>query len=233
MAGRPSGASADTRLRLLDAAQDLMRSKGYAATTVDDVCKAAGLTKGSFFHHFASKEELGVAVADRFGSQAVQHFSSSPYRQLADPRERVLAHVDLRTAMLQGPISQFSCILGTFVQELYETNSLIREACEKQMAEHNAAVAADLEEAKSRYVPDATWTPAGVASYVQAVTQGALILAKAEQGPAVAIECFGHLRHYLESLFDEPVATLGKGRAAIEGYDDDTRTRNQPAGRMT
>src|SRR5919106_616038 len=203
MAGRPSGASADTRLRLLDAAQDLMRSKGYEATTVDDVCKAAGLTKGSFFHHFASKEDLGVAVADRFGSQAAQHFSSSPYRQLADPRERVLAYVDLRMEMLQGPISQFSCILGTFVQELYETNSLIRETCEKQMAEHNSALAADLEEAKARYVPAATWSAESVASYVQAVTQGALILAKAEQGPAVAIECFGHLKRYLESLFAE------------------------------
>jgi TetR/AcrR family transcriptional regulator, transcriptional repressor for nem operon len=187
-----------------------MRSKGYAATTVDDVCKAAGLTKGSFFHHFASKEDLGVAVADRFGSQAAAHFSSSAYRQLADPRDRVLGYVDLRIAMLQGPISQFSCILGTFVQELYETNSLIREACEKQMAEHSAALAADLEEARARYAPDAAWSPESVASYVQAVTQGALILAKAEQGPTVAIECFGHLRQYLESLLDEPITTLSK-----------------------
>jgi TetR/AcrR family transcriptional repressor of nem operon len=216
MAGRPTGASADTRLRLLDAAQELMRSKGYAATTVDDVCKAASLTKGSFFHHFASKEELGVAVAERFGSQAAQHFSSSPYRQLADPRERVLAYVDLRMAMLQGPISQSSCILGTFVQELYETNSLIREACEKQMAEHNAALAADLEEAKMRYAPDAAWSSDSVASYVQAVTQGALILAKAERGPAVAIECFGHLRKYLESLLAEPVTTLRSGQVATK-----------------
>jgi TetR/AcrR family transcriptional repressor of nem operon len=216
MAGRPSGASADTRLRLLDAAQDLMRSKGYAATTVDDVCKAAGLTKGSFFHHFASKEELGVAVAERFGSQAAEHFSCSPYRQRADPRERVLAYVDLRMAMLQGPISQSSCILGTFVQELYETHSVIRETCEKQMAEHNAALAADLEEAKMCYVPDAAWSPESVASYVQAVTQGALILAKAEQGPAVAIECYGHLRQYLESLFAEPTTALRNGQVATK-----------------
>jgi TetR/AcrR family transcriptional regulator, transcriptional repressor for nem operon len=54
------------RLRLLEAAMTLARQKGFAATSVDDLCAAAGRTKGAFFHHFASKDDLGVAVVDHW-----------------------------------------------------------------------------------------------------------------------------------------------------------------------
>ncbi len=43
------------RIKLLEAARTLIRTKGFAATTVDDLCAAAGVTKGAFFHHFDSK----------------------------------------------------------------------------------------------------------------------------------------------------------------------------------
>ncbi len=50
--GKPSAKD-----KLLDAAVHVVRQKGYAATSVDDLCKAAGVTKGAFFHHFESKED--------------------------------------------------------------------------------------------------------------------------------------------------------------------------------
>ena len=56
----------ESRTRILDAALDVFRAKGYAATRVEDICAAAGLTKGSFFHHFKTKEDLAVAAADRW-----------------------------------------------------------------------------------------------------------------------------------------------------------------------
>lgn len=51
------------RARLLDAAVETIRTKGYSATTVDELCAAAGVTKGAFFHHFDTKEDLAVAAA--------------------------------------------------------------------------------------------------------------------------------------------------------------------------
>jgi TetR/AcrR family transcriptional repressor of nem operon len=179
----------------------VMRQKGYAATTVDDVCAAAGVTKGSFFHHFESKESLGVAAADHFAAMAAGLFGQAPYRQLADPVERLLGYVDFRIAILRGPICQFSCLLGTFAQELYETHPAIRAACERHMGEHVAELVRDVEEAKAKYRPGAEWTAEGVGYHVQAVLQGALIFAKVRQGPEVAVECLQHLRRYLEMLF--------------------------------
>lgn len=191
----------ETRTKLLDAARDVMRLKGYAATTVDDICQSAGLTKGSFFHHFASKEELGIAAAEHFASMAAGIFGSAPYRTLPDPVDRLLGYVDFRVMILQGPICGFSCLLGTFVQELYETNPSIRAACERHMGDHVAELAKDVAEAKRRYAPDAPWTVDSLAFHMQAVLQGSLILAKAKQGPQVAVESLGHLRRYLELLF--------------------------------
>src|SRR5471030_2226070 len=93
--------SADTRTRLLDAARDVIRAKGYSATTVDDICARAGVTKGGFFHHFESKQRLGVAAVERFEAMAAEIFASAPYSQNPDPRERVLGYVDFRASMLQ------------------------------------------------------------------------------------------------------------------------------------
>lgn len=191
----------ETRTKLLDAALHVMRLKGYAATTVDDICRAAGVTKGGFFHYFASKEALGIAAAEHFGAMAAGIFGSAPYRDLPDPVDRLLGYVDFRIEILRGPICEFSCLLGTFVQEIYETHPAIRAACEAQMSAHIAELTKDAAEARARYAPDATWTPESLATHMQAVLQGSLIFAKAKQGPEVATECLRHLRRYVESLF--------------------------------
>ena len=91
----------DTRTKLLDAALMVIRTKGYAGTSVDDLCHAAGVTKGAFFHHFKSKEEMAVAAAAHFGAMAEGLFSQAGYRTLADPLERLLAYVETQPAPYQ------------------------------------------------------------------------------------------------------------------------------------
>jgi len=195
--------SAATRIKLLDAARDVIRAKGYAGSTVDDICAAAGVTKGSFFHHFKSKEEMVVAAADQFEAMAATIFGSAPYQAYSDPRDRVLGYVDFRASMLQGDISQFTCLLGTMVQEAYETHPEVRAACDRNMSEHVAELTRDVEAAKQLYAPNAPWTAESVGYFMQAVVQGAFIFTKAKQSPQVAIECLAHLRRYLETLFKQ------------------------------
>ena len=63
----------ESKTRLLNAAIRVIRSKGYCATRIEDICEAAGLTKGSFFHHFDSKEALALDAAEYWieGSEAL------------------------------------------------------------------------------------------------------------------------------------------------------------------
>src|SRR5438874_9565137 len=96
---RKGKAESPTRDKLLDAAQELMLAKGYTATSVDEVCEAAGLTKGSFFHYFEGKEHLGRVVVERFFSAKRQLFESAPFRQIQDPLDRVFDYVDFLIEM--------------------------------------------------------------------------------------------------------------------------------------
>lgn len=193
--------AAETKSKLLTAARDMIRAKGYSATTVDDICAAAGVTKGGFFHHFAGKEQLGIAAAERFDEMAAATFAAAPYRAFPDPRDRVLGYVDFRAAMLAGDIPQYTCLLGTMVQEVYDTHPEIAAACDRGMSNHVRELARDIASAKEKYAPGAAWTPESLGYHMQSVLQGAFIFTKAKHDPAVARESLAHLRRYIESLF--------------------------------
>jgi len=200
----PAKAESDSRTRLLDAAMHVIRAQGYSATTVDDICSEAGLTKGAFFYHFKSKEDLAVAAAAHFSEMAARLFGAAPYRELADPLDRALGYIEFRTAILAGPIPEFTCLLGTMVQEAYQTHPAIRRACDAYIGTHAAELAKDIAAAKARYAPTAEWSAESLALYTQAVLQGAFVLAKSKGGPEVARECLAHLRRYLLQLFHRP-----------------------------
>jgi TetR/AcrR family transcriptional regulator, transcriptional repressor for nem operon len=194
----------ESKTKFLDAAMHVIRVKGYSATRVEDICEEAGLTKGSFFHHFSSKEELAVAAAEHWGEVTGGVFATAPYQTLSDPLERVLAYIDFRKAILQGELADFTCLVGTMVQEVYQTSPSIREACNASISNHAATVEADIAEAMQRYEIIAEWTAEGLALHTQAVLQGAFILAKAMGGAAIAAASIDHLRRYIEMLFQYP-----------------------------
>ncbi len=206
MAGRTgqSTAAQASGDRLLDAAIHVIRAKGYSAARVEDICAEAGLTKGAFFHHFASKEACALAAAARFAARADALFDAAPYRALKDPAARVFGYIAFRKAILQGELPEFTCLLGTMVQEAYETHPAIRRACERYISEHADRLAPDIAEAKALYAPHAAWSPESLALFAQAVLQGAFVLAKAKHGPEIAVECLDHLGRYVESLFHAP-----------------------------
>ncbi|MEZ5316364.1 MAG: TetR/AcrR family transcriptional regulator [Vicinamibacterales bacterium] len=201
---RPSAEHADARTRLLDAALKVVRTKGYSATRVEDICAEAGLSKGAFFHHFDSKEHLAVEAAGYWSEVTDAFFAAAPYRHPADPLDRVFGYIDFRRRLLVGALPEFTCLVGTMVQETYHSHPAIRDACDRSITGHASDVARDIELAKQQYVPDADWSAESLALHTQAVLQGAFILAKARNDRRIAEESVDHLRRYLEMLFNRP-----------------------------
>jgi TetR/AcrR family transcriptional repressor of nem operon len=194
----------DSKTRLLGAALNVIRAKGYAATTVDDICHGAGLTKGSFFHHFKSKDDLALAAAAWWGELTEGFFAAAPYHHSPDPLQRLLGYVDFRGEILQGELADYTCLLGTLVQETYATHPDIRAACDQGMSTHIALITRDVEAAKQLYAQDAPWSAESVGYFIQSVLQGAFIFAKAKQGPEIVREDLAHLRRYLGFIFNQP-----------------------------
>lgn len=191
----------EARARLIDAARSLVRHKGFAATSVDELCAAAGVTKGAFFHHFPSKEALGVELVEDWTATTGAMFAAHPYNSLPDPLDRVFGYLDLRRELLGMAIPDFSCVAGTSVQEVFESSPPIRQAAERSIGSGAEHVRRHLAEALDRH-PVPGVTAESLALFFQTVVQGGIVVAKARYDAAPAREAFDHLERYLRLLFN-------------------------------
>lgn len=198
---RMESPKANSREKILDVAVATIRTQGFAATSVDQLCAGAGVTKGAFFHHFKSKEAAGVAAAGRFSDMADAIFATAPFRALPDPVDRVLGYVDFRQSLMRGELPAFTCLVGTMAQEVYLTHPDLRAACAQSIDAHVGMLEADISAAMDSRGVDAPGDARGLALYMQAVIQGAFVLAKAHGDATVAAGCLDHLRNHLAGLF--------------------------------
>lgn len=208
----------ESKAKLLRATIKVVRTKGYNATRVEDVCAEAGVTKGSFFHHFKSKDDLALAAVEHWKASSGELFANAAYHRATDPLDRVLAYIDFRKALLTGNLPEFTCFVGTMVQETYATNPELRAACETCMFGHAKTLEADIDAAIRKYGTTEPVSAASLARHMQCVVQGAFILAKATGSAAVAEESIAHLRRYFTLLFRAP-----GGRPTMRRRQDNNR----------
>ncbi len=188
-----------TRNKLLDAAQEVMLSKGYVAASVDEICAAAGVTKGSFFHYFKNKEELGKVLLQRFTETQTAHFTAA-CGEVADPFDRVLCLIDCAIESIRNPEMK-GCLVGTFAQEIWETHPELRQVCQCSFEGFASSVSRDLVEAKSLHAPDGDFDAAGLGSTFLAVIQGSMLIFKTDQNRESIERNLLHYKNYLQMLY--------------------------------
>jgi TetR/AcrR family transcriptional regulator, transcriptional repressor for nem operon len=111
--------------KILDAAKVLMLSKGYPATTVDGICKKAKVSKGSFYHFFSSKEDLGVALLEWYYQKESEHMFIGKFNDVKDPTQKMFEFVD----HMEKNSKKFwgnGCLLTNLGMEMVETNPKIQ-----------------------------------------------------------------------------------------------------------
>lgn len=195
----------DTKRHLLDAGITLMRRKGFNATSVDEICLEAEVTKGAFFHYFKSKEDLAKAALLWFQENRTASFAEAPFRKLADPLDRLYARLDYAKESYCDPNHRTKgCLFGMFAQEISFINPALRSLCLDAFLANAADLEKDLAEAKAIHAPHAAFNPKNVAMFYISIVQGSLILAKASESNAVFVENIEQFRTYLQSLFTLP-----------------------------
>jgi TetR/AcrR family transcriptional regulator, transcriptional repressor for nem operon len=190
----------NAREKLVKAGIELFRRKGYVATTVDEICDDAGLTKGAFFHHFESKEALAEECLHEWDCRVIAMHEQAPFQAVADPVDKLLAAMDFFVGVFENPNMVKSCLAGTTVQEVSETHPKLREAAQKCFASGERYFQNLLADASaSRGV---TVDTSSLAKLWMATLQGSLLLCKASREDAVIPSNLKHIREYIRRLFD-------------------------------
>ena len=185
---------------LLNSAQDLMLEKGFVATSVDEICCSSETTKGSFFHYFKSKEELGKELVERF-AQSVRGFMEEALLSAGDdPLDRVYALIDVFIKSSEHPEFK-GCLVGMFSQELSKTHPEIMAICTKSFEGATDIIKENLSQAKIKYAPKASFDADSLAEHFIAISQGSMIMMKAQQDRSIIKKNLMHFKQYLKYIF--------------------------------
>ncbi len=192
--------NAPKKEKLLDSASQLMLEKGYVATTIDQICADADVTKGSFFHYFKSKDDIGKEVVSRFASYVNEGMNKFTDTCGEDPLERIYGYLDAAIMFAESPESK-GCLVGMFTQEMSQSHPEIRTICEHAFDQMMEPLTKYFGEAKEKYANDKLIDPRSLAETYIAMVQGSMILTKANKDKAVMRRTMNHYREYLGNLF--------------------------------
>ncbi|NKB24472.1 MAG: TetR family transcriptional regulator [Kiritimatiellae bacterium] len=140
-----------------------MLDKGYKATTVDEVCNDAGVTKGGFFYFFKNKEDLGQQLITRFSHKNNEYLMSKVLVAGSTPLDRVYAYIDATIKISKNPENR-GCLIGTFAQELHDSYPEIQATCGAIFREFISAFKKDLQAAKKVHASNKKIDTEGLAS---------------------------------------------------------------------
>ncbi len=204
----------ETKRKLVDAGVSLMRLNGFDATTLDEVCESAKVTKGALFHYFDNKNDLAKAAITRFLEGKSAEFAAAPFRGISDPRDRVLARLDFVIESASASKVTRGCLAGMLAQEISFREPELRKECQEFFLCVAGDFEKDLAEAKAA-CPKAGFEPKHLAMLYVSTVQGSLILAKTTGSNRILIENLQQLRSYEVSLFPKPVGR-GSARASAK-----------------
>lgn len=188
-----------TRTSLLDAAAQLFRQKGLAATSVQEICDVAGTTKGAFFHHFRTKHDIALAAIDRYTDNIIARLDVV----VGTPEEQLAAFLNGLGQLVQSDDCHPACLIAVNVMELGAVREDFRLRCADQLARIGAQVepliAAAAASRGATHVD-----PKSLAEHLVATLQGALILSRAQNDVAPLERALAHFSLYLRRLMATP-----------------------------
>jgi len=174
----------NVRDQIINASLATLHSKGFNATSVQDITDAAGVPKGSFYNHFASKEILGVEVVKLYSEVSAQRF----LQPLQDPALAPLARIEhYFRGLVQGNVEHeflCGCLLGNFSTELAAQSPMIRDQLEQAFRDWSAVLAKAIAQAQQDGSVPATEPAAELADAIINAWQGAVARSKAAHSRA-------------------------------------------------
>src|SRR5437764_435005 len=142
------------RERMLEAATGLLLERGYGATSLDEVCSAAGVTKGGLFYHFDSKEQLASAAVERFFALLIA--AGEEVRSATDSSAYVVldAYVAALPELIDGPLLTRGCLMGAMAIQTAESHPAVWSTAGGALSQWRAGVVELIEAAAAERSTD-------------------------------------------------------------------------------
>lgn len=181
----------DTQQRILDSAKELFHAKSYADVGVAAICEKAKVQKGSFYHHFKSKQELTLAVIDTYYGDFKEGIIDASFAAQLPPLDRLTRFADLSTDM-QINIHKhtghvYGCPFGNLATEMSTQDETIRHKLDGKFVNLLHMFRDTLQEA----VDNGDVAKINVENTAQAMLamfEGAMLLAKTQNDPQILRE---------------------------------------------
>lgn len=190
-----------TRQNLLNIAKQSMMLRGYHATSVEDICKQGGVTKGAFFHYFKTKEALGEAVLRDYWLTRYNQFSASDWMNAPTPLAQVNGFLRVVAGVFMRDPNGFTCLAGSFTQELAATHPNFRALVSELFTEWAGQIQPILAAAKNHAHHPESIDIDLVADHIIVVVEGALLLAIAKDDGAIIARHLAFLEAMLQTVF--------------------------------
>ena len=190
-----------TREHLLDVGVELMHQNGYNATGLTDILKAADVPKGSFYHHFGSKEDFAAAALEKYGMREREHTAAILNETATPPLTRLRRYFGdlVKIYGQKGAIP--GCMMGRFSLEIPEESPKLRKRISASFNHWQQTIATVIRQAADRRELPAGTDPESLACFLLNSWEGALLRSQAEKNDA-PLEIFQ--RHALDALAKKP-----------------------------
>jgi len=186
----------------MDAAMALFWEKGYANTSMSDLLTAAKANSGSFYHFFSSKEELLLAVLDRYLALLQPQVLTPAWEGIEDPIERIFALLARYRMLILATDCTYGCPIGRLALEIGPEQAEVHRLLAKNFDGWTAAVAGCLEQAADRLPADIDRER--LSGFVLAVMEGGVMLSRSYGSVEPFDRTVGQLREHFRMLLGGP-----------------------------
>ncbi|GJL78919.1 MAG: TetR family transcriptional regulator [Nitrospinaceae bacterium] len=194
-----------TRENILDQAEALILSHGFAGTSIDKVIEKAGITKGAFFYHFKNKTDLAKSLIERFHKKdmaVLRPFMFRAERLSHDPLQQLLIFVGLLSERFDRMTEPFpGCLHAAYVYQSQQFNEEIMGVCTNAMLVWRDLFGDKIRAILEKYQPSQPVDADTLADLLIAILEGSMLLSKTRNDPKVIAPAFNHFRNYLTLLF--------------------------------
>lgn len=199
MSNRTLQADTDTKTRIITAAEPILLEKGFNGVGINEILKAVGIPKGSFYHWFPSKEQFGVEVLRHYATDALVQKRRwlSKRETLPDARERFVAYMESTCTCLLDKDCRQVCLIIKLMTEVSAFSEDMRRELAKFFADVVRLYQDVVEEGQAQGTINAKLNPAVAAGLVHDVWLGAYLRASVLYSVEPAREAIAFIRQYL------------------------------------